>query len=142
MFYPLSKQFKSKRRRLQLTNLPIYGQLYFKIKMGVAGSIFESHPKNFQNQYNFWRCSNDITMIFSYLYQFQICKNQCGVLRPYLEASLHQSTTSIPLVYHQSTTGLQLVYHQSTTSLPLIYHQSSTSLDTRSQIKLLLVLFF
>ena len=27
--------------------------------MGVAGLIFEPYPPNFENQYNFWRCSND-----------------------------------------------------------------------------------
>ena len=27
--------------------------LYFKIKMGVEGVIFESHPPNFENLYNF-----------------------------------------------------------------------------------------
>ena len=31
--------------------------------MGVAGLIFEPHPPNFQNQYNFWRFSNDVKMI-------------------------------------------------------------------------------
>ena len=32
--------------------------------MGVAGLIFEPQPPNFENQYNFWRCSNDAKMIF------------------------------------------------------------------------------
>jgi hypothetical protein len=32
--------------------------------MGVAGLIFEAYPPNFENQYNFERCSNDIKMIF------------------------------------------------------------------------------
>ena len=32
--------------------------------MGVAGLIFEPHPPNFANQYNFWRCSKDVQMIF------------------------------------------------------------------------------
>ena len=40
--------------------------------MGVAGLIFEPHPPYFANQYNFWRCANDVSMIFSYLYWFQI----------------------------------------------------------------------
>ena len=52
--------------------------------MGVAGLIFEPPPPNFENQYNFWRCSIDAKMIFWYLYWFQIFKDQCGVFRPYL----------------------------------------------------------
>ena len=35
----------------------------FKIKIGVAGLIFDPHPLNFENQYNFLRCSNDAKMI-------------------------------------------------------------------------------
>jgi hypothetical protein len=42
--------------------------------MGVAGLIFEPHPSNFENLYNFLRCSNDVQMIFSYLCWFQILK--------------------------------------------------------------------
>ena len=47
--------------------------------MGVAGLIFEPRPPNFENQYNFGRCSNDAKMIFWHLYWFQIFKDQCGV---------------------------------------------------------------
>ena len=39
----------------------MYGYLYIKIKMGVAGLIFKPHPPNFENQYNFLRCSIDAT---------------------------------------------------------------------------------
>ena len=46
--------------------------------MGVAGFIFDPHPTNFENLYNFERCSNDIKMIFWYLYSFQIFKDQSG----------------------------------------------------------------
>jgi hypothetical protein len=52
--------------------------------MGVEGVIFESHPPNFENLYNFLRCSNDVKMIFLYLYWFQISKISVGVFRPYL----------------------------------------------------------
>ena len=31
----------------------IWGYLYSKIKMGLAGVIFEAHPPNFENLYNF-----------------------------------------------------------------------------------------
>ena len=44
--------------------------------MGVAGLIFEPHPPNFENQYNFWKCSNDAKMIFWFLYWFQIFKDE------------------------------------------------------------------
>ena len=40
--------------------------------MGVVGLIFEPHPPNFENQYNFLRCSNDAKMIFGFLYWFHI----------------------------------------------------------------------
>ena len=53
-------------------------------KMGVASLIFEPHPPNFENQYNFWRYLSDTKMIFLYLYWFQIFEDQCGVFRPYL----------------------------------------------------------
>jgi hypothetical protein len=46
--------------------------------------IFEPHSSNFENQYNFWRCSNDSKIIFWFLYWFQIFKDQCGVFRPSL----------------------------------------------------------
>ena len=36
------------------------GYLYFKTKIGVAGSMFEPHPPNLQ----LLRCSNDVEMIF------------------------------------------------------------------------------
>ena len=35
--------------------------------MGKAGLILEPCPPNFENQYNFWRCVNDIEIIFWYL---------------------------------------------------------------------------
>ena len=67
IFYPLSQQFKSKRRSLYLKNWRIYGQLYLKTKMGVASLVFDPHPPNFANLHNFLRCTNDITMTFWYL---------------------------------------------------------------------------
>ena len=53
-------------------------------KMGVAGLIFEPHPLNFEDQFNFWRCSNDAKIFFWFLYWVQIFKDQCGVFLPYL----------------------------------------------------------
>ena len=55
----------------------IYSYLYLKTKRGVAAVISEPHFPNF-NLYNFLRCSNDIKIIFLYLYWFQIFKDQCG----------------------------------------------------------------
>ena len=59
-------------------------QIDIKTKMGMAGLIFEPHSPNFENQYNFWRCSIDAKMIFWFLNQLQIFKDQCGVFSPYL----------------------------------------------------------
>ena len=42
--------------------------------MGMAGLIFEPHPPNFENQYNFWRCSNDAIMIFDFSTGFRFSK--------------------------------------------------------------------
>ena len=47
---------------------------YLKIKMGIAGSIFELHPPNFQKMCIFWRFTNDISTIFCYLLWFQFWK--------------------------------------------------------------------
>ena len=32
--------------------------------MGVAGLMFEPHPPDFENLYNFKRCSNDVKTFF------------------------------------------------------------------------------
>ena len=65
--------------------------------MGVSGLIFEPHFPNFENQYNFWRCSNDVHMIFFlFLYWFQIFKDQCGGV-PYISVAV------LELVYLQIT---------------------------------------
>ena len=45
----------------KLTNLWL---LIVKINMDIAGLNFEPCPLNFENQYNFRRCSNDAKMIF------------------------------------------------------------------------------
>ena len=47
---------------------------YLKIEMGIAGSIFELHPPNFQKMCIFWRFTNDICTIFCYLLWFQFWK--------------------------------------------------------------------
>ena len=52
--------------------------------MGVAGLIFEPHPPNFQNQYNF----EDAQMMFKYVFDFstgfRFSKISVGVFRRYL----------------------------------------------------------
>ena len=85
MFYSISELFK--RRGLLLQNWQKYGNLYIKTKMGVAGLIFEPHPSNFENQYNFLRSSNDAKMIFWVIYCFQksvwsICSCPCLSIKP------------------------------------------------------------
>ena len=47
---------------------------YLKIEMGIAGSIFEIHPPNFQKMCIFWRCTRDISSIFCCLLWLQIWK--------------------------------------------------------------------
>ena len=64
----------TKETGVWLKNWSYHVHLNFKIEKGMAGSIFEPHPPNFQNQDNFWKWSNDITMIFWYLCWFKIFK--------------------------------------------------------------------
>ena len=52
----------AKRRGHWLQNWPIGSHLYFKIQMGVMGSIFEPHPSNFGYQSIFWSWKNDSTI--------------------------------------------------------------------------------
>ena len=47
---------------------------YLKIEMGIAGSIFELHPPNFQKMCIFWRFTNNISTIFCYFLWFQFWK--------------------------------------------------------------------
>ena len=42
--------------------------------MGVAGLIFEPYPPNFENQYNFWRCSSDAKNFFDFSTGFRFSK--------------------------------------------------------------------
>ena len=60
---------------------------YLKIEMGIAGSIFELHPPNFQKMCIFWRFTNDICTIFCYLLWFQFWKN-AKAFQSILEQSL------------------------------------------------------
>ena len=69
--------------------------------MGVAGLIFEPHPPNSENQYNFWRFSIDAKMIFWFLYRFQIiveCSVQicsCPCLKLESSGFFHVQTTDL-----------------------------------------------
>ena len=65
-----------------------------KTKVGLAGSIFEPHPPNFGNQYNFRRCSNNDEMNFWFLNWFQIFKVQCGSVPSISVAVLALACTS------------------------------------------------
>ena len=44
--------------------------------MVVAGLMFESHPPNFENLYNFYDVYMMLKWFFDYLYWFQIFKDQ------------------------------------------------------------------
>ena len=49
----------------------------------MAGLIFEPHPPNFENQYNFWRCSNNVDFFsffnFSTGFRFSKVSVECSV---------------------------------------------------------------
>ena len=63
---------------------------YLKIEMGIAGSIFELHPPNFQKMCIFWRFTNDISTIFCYLLWFQFWKKcQSLPVHPRVVPGLH-----------------------------------------------------
>ena len=44
--------------------------------------MFEPRPLHVAKSYNFWRCTNDVIMIFWYLFWFQILKNAQRVGSP------------------------------------------------------------
>ena len=56
----------SKIRRLWLKNWACHAPLNLKLQRGVADSIFEPHPPNFEKICISYRCSNDINVIFWY----------------------------------------------------------------------------
>ena len=90
----------------------------FKTKIAVAGSIFEPHPPNFGNQYNFRRCSNNDEMNFWFLNWFQIFKVQCGSVPSISVAVLALACTS-----NESGLSCQLdcVFYGYKTFLPHIF---------------------
>ena len=49
---------------LWLRNWACYTHLNFKIEIGMAGSIFVSHPWNFAKLFFSWRSSNDLSTFF------------------------------------------------------------------------------
>ena len=74
---------------------------YLKIEMGIAGSIFELHPPNFQKMCIFWRFTNDISTIFCYLLWFQFWKKcQSLPVHPKVVPVWSQST---PILLHKMT---------------------------------------
>ena len=60
--------------RVWLKNIACHALWLLKIEMGIAGLIFELHPPNFLKMCIFWRCTNDITTIFCYLFWFESWK--------------------------------------------------------------------
>ena len=77
---------------------------YLKIEMGIAGSIFELHPPNFQKMCIFWRFTNDISTIFCYLLWFQFWKKcQSLPVHPRVVPDLPHSLAKIDLMKKQMT---------------------------------------
>ena len=54
----------SKIRRLWLKNWACHAPLNLKLQRGVADSIFEPHPPDFEKICMSYRCSNDVNIIF------------------------------------------------------------------------------
>ena len=55
-----------KIRRVWLKNCVCHAPLKFQLQRGVADTIFEPHPPNFEKICISYRCSNDINVIFWY----------------------------------------------------------------------------
>ena len=79
--------------RVWLKNWVCHALLNFKIKMGVAGSIFELHPPNFVKIHIFWISTNDSKTIFCWLCWHRIWKKDDPVLRPGVKESMVYSKT-------------------------------------------------
>ena len=60
----------------------------FQIEMGVEGSIFEPHPRNFGERDIFWRSTNDITIIFGNFHYNKSYQKCTKAIRPGVEESL------------------------------------------------------
>ena len=56
----------SKVTGAQLKNQACYAHFNFELQMGMADTIFQLHSSNFEKVCIFYRCSNDITIIFLY----------------------------------------------------------------------------
>ena len=74
--------------RVWLKNWVCHALLNFKIKMGIAGSIFELHPPNFVKIHIFWISTNDSKTIFCWLCWHRIWKKDDPVLRPGVKESM------------------------------------------------------
>ena len=80
--------------------------------MGVAGISYELHPHNFQNQYNFLRSWNVITMIFWYFCSILIFKNSQWAIRPCTSVVLGLNRqNSIPKLFICNQLGIYLESH-------------------------------
>ena len=77
-----------------LKNWACHTHFKLKFEKGLTGLIFLPQPPNFQNKYNFWRSSNDITMTFWYSYWFPIFKKIQKPSCPSLKGSVAQCTHS------------------------------------------------
>ena len=85
---PIKNLSLTKIWRVWLKNWVCHALLNFKIKMGVAGSIFELHPPNFVKMHIFWISTNDTKTIFCWLCWYRIWKKDDPVLRPGVKESM------------------------------------------------------
>ena len=70
--------------------------------MGMAVLFFETHPPYFQNQCDFCRSTNDITMIFIYFFWFQISKKSVWVWDPGVKESLTKLSLTSKKIWMKS----------------------------------------
>ena len=87
--------------RVWLKNWVCHALLNFKIKMGVAGSIFELHPPNFVKIHIFWISTNDSKTIFCWLCWYRIWKKDDPVLRPGVKESMCRPRYIVVLQFYK-----------------------------------------
>ena len=86
---------------------------YLKIEMGIAGSIFELHPPNFQKMCIFWRFTNDISTIFCYLLWFQFWKKcQSLPVHPRVVPGSIELTSNPIIIWQLTGNEMRRMYNQ------------------------------
>ena len=85
---PIKNLSLTKIWRVWLKNWVCHALLNFKIKMVLAGSVFELHPGNFVKIHIFQISTNDSKTIFCWLCWYRIWKKDDPVLRPGVKESM------------------------------------------------------